>query len=208
MQTSSLICNTCQLIGFYIIRIFIENNAQTEWFYPSGYMISIGHKWEVQMMSKMSWWFMSCIHGDAYFLMKFWMKNHCKWINQHMINNNNNDNNTNNNNNSNSAIVLQTWTDLLMQTYESFSKCVCCVITLPPQKFHFSGRQVIFYISCHLHLFTNNDTGRPIIIENSHLHSVFSSVTGTDFVCICDDIQGKYIVFVVMLILANSINCQ
>ena len=130
MQTSSLICNTCQLIGFYIIRIFIENNAQTEWFYPSGHMISIGHKWEVQMMSKMSWWFTSCIHGDVYFLMKFWMKNHCKWISQHVINNNNNDNNTNNNNNSNSAIVLQTWIDLLTQTYESFSKCVCCVIIL------------------------------------------------------------------------------
>ena len=68
------------------------------------------HNLEVQMMSKASRWFISCIHGDVYFLLKFWMKNHCKWISQHMIINNNNDNNTNNdnNNNRNSGIMLQT----------------------------------------------------------------------------------------------------
>ena len=34
-----------------------------------------------------------------FLLLKFWMKNHVKWISQHMINNNNiNDNNKNNNN--------------------------------------------------------------------------------------------------------------
>ena len=47
------------------------------------------------------------------------------------------------------------------------------------QKFIFSGQQMILYISCHLHLFMNSDTGRMIIIEISPLH-VFSSATGTD----------------------------
>ena len=77
---------------------------------------------------------------------------------------------------------------------------------LPPQKFNFSGQQVIFNISCHLHHFTSSDTGRPIIIEKSPLHSVFSSVTETDFVFICDGTRGKDIVFVFMLFLANTIN--
>ena len=32
--------------------------------------------------------FAPCIHGDAFF--KFWMKNHCEWMSQHIISNNNN----------------------------------------------------------------------------------------------------------------------
>ena len=54
----------------------------------------------------------------------------------------------------------------------------------------------------------NNDTGRPIIIDKSPLHSVFSSLAGTDSVCICDGIWSKYTVFVFMLFLDNTINCQ
>ena len=45
-------------------------------------------------------------------------------------NNNNNNTNNSNNNNSNSVIMSQNWTDVLTQTQEIFSKCVCRSITL------------------------------------------------------------------------------
>ena len=62
------------------------------------------------------------------FCVGFWMKNHCKWITQHMINTNNTNNGDNNN--SNSAVMSQTWTGILTQTQEIFSKCVCCFIPI------------------------------------------------------------------------------
>ena len=45
-------------------------------------------------------------------------------------NNNNNNTNNGNNNNSNSVIMSQNWADVLTQTQEIFSKCVCRSITL------------------------------------------------------------------------------
>ena len=71
-----------------------------------------------------------------------------------------------------------------VSTSELFQANTFLYKRFPPPKFNFSGQQVIFYISCHVHLFTNSDTGRIIITEKSPLHSVFSSVTGTDFICI------------------------
>ena len=71
------------------------------------------------------------VYTGCLFFVEFWMKNHCKWISQHMINNNNNNNNNNdNNNNNNSAILSQTWTGVLKHTPEIFSKCLCCFITV------------------------------------------------------------------------------
>ena len=71
LLNSSLICNRSQLIGFHMIPpVFIENNVRTEWFYPRGYIVWIGHKWEGQMMSKAFQWSMSCIHVGVYFFVE------------------------------------------------------------------------------------------------------------------------------------------
>ena len=57
------------------LQVFTGSNFWIERFYPSGHMVLIGHK------------FTTCIHGytEVSFFLKFWMKNHCKWIGQHMI---------------------------------------------------------------------------------------------------------------------------
>ena len=46
---------------------------------------------------------------------------------------------------------------------------------------------------------------RTIITERSPLHNLFSGVTGTNIACICNSIWGKYIVFVFVVFLANTI---
>ena len=78
-----------------------------------------------------------------------------------------------------------------------------------PQKFKFlwPTGTILYFIMPPSYFSKQWQIGRTIIIERSPPH-LFSGVTGTDFACICNGIQGKYTVFVFVLFLANTIFYQ